>query len=293
MEKRPTEEEIILNHLERSALPVVDSDPILARKEQEMLILSEPEVLKKSIQTIFDKYSAPVDVFGETRLYTPPIAIDRVNVIDKDGLNRDTQFFVSNLADERIHAVIQKTHNGVSEQMTPLFVFSQSQTSNESKVFFKQDRIDDEEEFLAVRHFIDKLRDAYQEYVRLTSDSINLAKYLAKDGQNFRVPDYYYFDWNSPFRDKAVETITQDKRISEAFDKAIQYMYEIEPGLKPKPGEASPIGLMQAGVICGNEKIALPVDNLLAQFKEMAIFDSDEHTLAAFRKGEIWKQCCN
>ncbi|HUD03523.1 MAG TPA: hypothetical protein VMR51_01930 [Patescibacteria group bacterium] len=293
MERSPSFEEVYLNLRNLGGYPQIDIDPLATQQEKETAFMSEPNILRDSVATIFNKYALPSKSRGVTSFYTPNACIS-LNIIGKESVSGgEIELFISHIAEKNVYAIIRQFNADGKKKHLPIYIFRGS--GDKTEIFSqKGQKLETENERYLPRLIIDGIKCWHEYHVRYIANSAKLDKFFAWDKGAIKDPDYYEFyiksaHTNNPY--KAVNT--EVMQYGDALEEAMQVYYDNCPEDKPTYTGSNPLELAIVGAMFGNECKVLPTKPLKPLFRELTTYDSDSHYLTQFRRNMIWRDSIN
>jgi hypothetical protein len=280
-------EDQVIKSLEGTGLIVDNDQQSKYEKERDELLL-EPEVIGKSVKSIFCKYASRVIIDETEGFYTPDI-----NFSEKvdDDLSEPVVFISHIPGSPEYFGVVKKacTDNkidlpwymvGLEEGKTTIYGDSYKSITEKS-------------ELVRFRSLLDYMKDYYAQKVREQADVLNHGRHINIGYNTLAVPDKitYYIKGS---HDESYQPVSLEYEVpSLSLEAAVFSFFSQHKDKTPSGQKDAQIVLDRTEITYKGVQIPIETQHLQPLFQELITFDSEENELQKFRRHYLIRTTAN
>lgn len=280
-------EDQIIRSLE--AAGSVDDD--VAKNKYEMErdeLLLEPEVIGKSVKSIFCKYANRVIIDEAEGFYTPDINVSET----KNDDSQEPVVFISHIpGSPEFFGVVKKadSDNGID---LPWYLIG----LNDGKTTILGDSfepITQAPDLVKFRGLLDYMKDYYAQKVREQADILNQGRHINIGNNTLAIPEKitYFIKGNQDATYQPVHLTYEVPSLS--LEAAVFSFYSQYKNEAPKAHRDTHLVLDGAEITYRGVQIPIQTQHLQPLFQELTTFDSEEKELQEFRKQYLIRTTAN
>jgi|GEM_PF-6840389 len=251
-------------------------------------LLLEPEIIGKSVKSVFCKYANRVIINEAEGFYTPEITVSEAK---KDDSSEPVVFMSHIPGSPEFFGVVKKAGSDRGIDLPWYMVGLENGKTTILGDSFEP--ITQTSELAKFRDLLDYMKDYYAQKVREQADILNQGKHINIGYNTLAIPDKikYFIKGSQDMPYQPVDLAYEVPSLSlEAAVFSFFNQYQEEAPSKNKDAQ---IALDRAEITYRGIQIPIQTQHLQPLFQELTTFDSEEQELQEFRKQYLDKSTAN